>query len=227
MEKSVLVILSGGQDSTTCAFWAKQRFKNIHAITFHYGQKHSKEIQSAFQIARLIPVKNHELISIGPVLKGTSPLVNLNNKVAQYESANKLPGGVEPTFIPGRNILFLTLAANYAASINVSDLVIGVCQEDFGGYYDCRREFIDSMQVSLSQGIYGNNDSFKIHTPLMNLTKKETVELAVSLPGCMEALKYSHTCYNGIYPPCGKCHACILRKRGFEQVGIADPLESL
>jgi 7-cyano-7-deazaguanine synthase len=170
-------------------------------------------------------VKSHEVIDMGPILKGTSPLVNSSNSVGSYKNADELPGGVEPTFVPSRNILFLTVASNRAACLGITDMTTGVCQEDFGGYYDCRRVFIDHMEKSLSEGIYGNPDTFKIHTPLMFLTKKESVELAQSLDGCMEALQYSHTCYNGQFPPCGTCHACILRARGFEQAGIEDPIK--
>lgn len=221
-----LVILSGGQDSTTCLFWAKHVLgkKEIHAVTFDYDQKHAIEIESAKKVAEVAGVASHVIITVGPVLRGTSPLVNPKEEVGTYESTEKLPGGVEPTFIPGRNILFLTLASNLAASLNTDEIVIGVCEEDFGGYFDCRREFIDSMEKSLSQGIYGVDNRFRIHTPLMNLTKRQTVELAVSMEGCMGALAYSHTCYKGMSPPCGHCHACLLRARGFKEAGVDDPI---
>ena len=224
MKSKCLVILSGGQDSTTCLYWAKLKFDEIHCLTFDYGQKHRLEVDCARKIASIAEVSSQEVLEIGSLLKGTSPLVNTDKKVEQYESVNDLPGGVEPTFIPSRNILFLTLASNRAAYFGVKDLVTGVCQEDFGGYYDCRQVFINRMQLAISQGVYGRDDAFTIHAPLMNLTKKQSVELASSLEGCMQALAYSHTCYEGLYPPCGKCHACHLRIRGFEQAGVVDPL---
>jgi len=224
-EKSkCLVVLSGGQDSTTCLFWAKSKFDEVHAVTFDYGQKHSIELESAKKIAKMAGVASHEVIELGPVLKGTSPLVNSDYEVGQYPSHEELPEGVEPTFVPARNILFLTIAANRAACLGITDMVTGVCQEDFAGYHDCRHTFIVAMTKALGEGIYGSDFVFDIHTPLMFMTKRDSVDLACKLEGCMEALAYSHTCYNGQYPPCGHCHACLLRQKGFDHAGIEDPL---
>tara|TARA_R100001530_G_scaffold1886_1_gene3272 strand:- start:41605 stop:42309 length:705 start_codon:yes stop_codon:yes gene_type:complete len=223
--KGALVVLSGGQDSTTCLYWAKNKFENIHAVTFDYGQRHNIEVESARKIAMKADLCSWEVIDIPDILKGTSPLVNKSNVVGQYNSAEELPGGVEPTFIPARNILFLTLAANRATCLGIRDIITGVCQEDFGGYPDCRQIFIDKMKWALGEGINGDPEMFTIHTPLMNLTKKESVKMAVGLGlECIEALSYSHTCYNGEFPPCGKCHACILRQRGFDEAEVIDPL---
>ncbi|MCK5235418.1 MAG: 7-cyano-7-deazaguanine synthase QueC [Deltaproteobacteria bacterium] len=223
---SVLVVLSGGQDSTTCLFWAKEQFpgEDIHALTFDYGQKHAVELNAARKIGKLAGVASHEFVTLGKVLAGTSPLVNSDEEVGQYDSAEELPGGVEPTFVPARNILFLTIAANRAHCLGVEDIITGVCQEDFGGYFDCRRVFIDRMENALSQGIYGVETKLAIHTPLMYMTKKESVEFAIRIPGALHALAYSHTCYNGQNPPCGKCHACILRQKGFDEGNCLDPL---
>ena len=101
-----------------------------------------------------------------------------------------------------------------------------MCEEDYGGYPDCRSDFIGRMEDALVAGIWGaeSDKNIMVHTPLMWLTKKASVDLAISLPGCMEALAYSHTCYNGSVPPCGKCHACLLRAKGFSDAGVADPL---
>jgi 7-cyano-7-deazaguanine synthase len=221
-DNAAVVLLSGGQDSTTCLFWAKKKFKKVHALSIAYGQRHAVEIDAAGNVAAMAQV-TYEHIDLNKVLTGTSPLIS-DNPVGQYENAESLPGGIEPTFVPARNILFLTIAANRAASIGALNLVTGVCEEDFGGYPDCRREFIDAMEEALSLGITGNSGHFKVHTPLMNLSKAESVKMALNLDGCMEAMAYSHTCYNGQVPPCGKCHACLLRARGFEKVGIEDPL---
>jgi 7-cyano-7-deazaguanine synthase len=223
-DRDVLVVLSGGQDSTTCLSWALAKFRKVHAITFNYNQKHDREINSAGIIALKSGIESWEQIDLGPVLKGTSPLVNSDNSVGSYASADELPGGVEPTFVPGRNALFLVIAANRAVALGIHDIVTGVCEEDYGGYFDCRRLFIDCMVNALSQGFFGEFIKFNIHTPLMNLTKKETVHLARNLPGCWELLSHTHTCYNGQFPPCGTCHACILRARGFAEAGEVDPL---
>jgi 7-cyano-7-deazaguanine synthase len=226
-EQKCVVLLSGGQDSTTCLFWAKEQFDEVHAVTINYGQKHDIEIESAKKVAELAGVASHEFVDVGPILSGTSPLVNSDYQVDQYEDVESLPGGLENTFVPQRNSLFLVIVANKAMALKTRNIVTGVGQEDFAGYFDCRNEFIESMEESLSLAGFGNRYSgFEIETPLMFLDKKQTVELAQSLPGCMEALKYSHTCYNGVFPPCGKCHACILRENGFKQAGIEDPIHS-
>lgn len=220
-----LVILSGGQDSTTCLAIAKQQFQEIHAITFDYGQKHSIEIESAQTIAKITGVESHEIIPLGRVLAGTSPLVS-DNPLGKYESPTELPGGIEPTFVPGRNLLFLTLAANRAAVLGIRDLFAGLCEEDFGGYPDCRQSFVDAMALALSEGIWGQPESFKIHTPLMRLNKADSVRLAVDTLGeSFDAvMSETHTCYDGIKGGCGKCHACHLRDRGFREAGIDDPI---
>lgn len=221
-----LVVLSGGQDSTTCLFWAKQNFDEVHAVTFDYGQRHSREIDCAVDVANLAGVVTHEIIAVPDILKGTSPLVNKGEVVESYANATVLPGGLEKTFVPMRNALFLTIAANRAVCLGISNLVTGVCQEDFGGYPDCRRSFIDATEVYIKRALFLEPDRaiFHIITPLMDLTKKQSVDLAVALPDCMDAIAFTHTCYNGQYPPCGHCHACLLRSRGFEEAGIADPL---
>lgn len=146
MQKAV-VVLSGGQDSTTCLFWAVNQGFDVHTLTIDYGQRHVRELEAAAKVAALAgiaPVKQ-EVLKLGPVLKGTSPLVS-DAQLEQYADHNSLPGGLEKTFVPMRNQLFLTLAANRAYCLGTNALITGVCQEDFGGYPDCRRVFIDALQ---------------------------------------------------------------------------------
>jgi len=234
--KKPLVILSGGQDSTTCLYWAKQMpgVQEVHAVTFDYGQRHAAEIQSAQTVAEMAGVASHEFIKLPEgILRGTSPLVNPDYEVGQYESAETLPGGLEDTFVPARNILFLTLAANRAHCLGCDTLVIGVSQEDYGGYPDCRVEFINAMERAICEGM---PKPLLIKKPLITLNKMRTVEMARDLDhahyretgraegGCLDALAYSHTCYNGEFPPCGSCHACLLRAKGFEEAEQYDPL---
>jgi 7-cyano-7-deazaguanine synthase len=224
--RKALVVLSGGQDSTTCLFWALAQDFDVHAVTFNYGQRHSREIESAKRIAALAGISGkHEVVDIGPILKGTSPLVS-GNDLEQYADHNSLPGGLEKTFVPMRNQLFLTVAANRAYVMGCSDLVTGVCQEDFGGYPDCRQEFIDLIEGTCNAGTFceGDQGLLRIHTPLMDLTKAVSVQLACELEGCYRALAYSHTSYDGAYPPVGKDHATLLRAKGFIEAGIPDPL---
>jgi len=224
MSKPVMVVLSGGQDSTTCLFWAKQKFEKVHAVTFDYGQRHSMEIEAAKAVAKLASVESHEVIELGSILIGDSPLVNKAEKVGTYGSVAELPGGVEPTFIPGRNPLFLTIAANRAMCIKADTLVTGICEVDYGGYFDCRLGFLIAMRVMLSHALYGRPLGLHIEAPLLDRSKKETVAMAAGLPGCLEALAYSHTCYQGTFPPCRSCHACLIRLKGFQEFGITDPL---
>jgi 7-cyano-7-deazaguanine synthase len=220
MKGTALVILSGGQDSTTCLFWAKEKFAKVHALTFDYGQRHRQELESATTIAKMAGVP-HEIIELGPLFAGLSPLTNADEKLAEYDSVEKLPGGLEKTFVPGRNILFLAVAANRAYVLGCDSLVIGVSEEDFGGYPDCREDFIEKMKAALTSGL---DSKMQIYVPLMRMNKQQTVVLAQNLPGCLDALAYTTTCYAGSLPPCGKCHACLLRSRGFEQAKVRDPL---
>ncbi len=224
-KRPALVVLSGGQDSTTCLFWAIAQGFDVRAVTFNYGQRHAREIESARKIAELAGVSLHEIVELGPILKGTSPLVS-GNELEQYADHKSLPGGLEKTFVPMRNQLFLTIAANRAYVQGCADLVTGVCQEDFGGYPDCRQDFIDLIQAACNEGTFceGPQGTLEIHTPLMNLTKAESVKLALELPGCYRALAFSHTSYDGAYPPVGHDHATLLRAKGFEEAGVPDPL---
>lgn len=228
MTKRALVVLSGGQDSTTCLFLAKEMGFDLHAVTFDYCQRHVAEIDAAKKVAELADVTSHEIIRLGPILKGTSPLVSDDFDLEQYEDFNSLPGGLEKTFVPMRNQLFLTIASNRAYVLACDVLITGVCEEDYGGYPDCRRTFIDAIEAAGNLGTFTGEDGahqpLKIMTPLMSLSKAETVLLARNLPGCWEALAYTHTSYDGHYPPTGKDHATLLREKGFAEAGLPDPL---
>lgn len=224
----VVVLFSGGQDSTTCLFWALENLsnhkpENIIALAFNYGQKHSIELESAKKISSMADIKL-KILDIKGSLESSSPLLDHNSKLEKNAKLNEFKPGPQATFVPGRNILFLTLAANIAYQFKAKNIVTGVCETDYGGYFDCRESFIKTMQLSLNQGVFGEDFGFEIHTPLMYLNKAMTVNLAMNLAGCNEALAYSHTCYEGIFPPCGSCHACHLRARGFKEAGIKDPL---
>lgn len=231
MPKKALLVLSGGQDSTTCLFWALREGYEVHAVTFDYNQRHRIEIDAAKLVAKLGGVVTHEVIELGPILKGTSPLVS-DNDLEQYADHQSLPGGLEKTFVPMRNQLFLTIAANRAFVLGIDTLITGVCQEDFGGYPDCRQVFIDALENSCNLGTFTGEAGFPygmaIKTPLMNLTKAEAVKMAWNLTtegfNAFGALAYSHTAYDGQYPPTGRDHATLLRAKGFEEADFPDPL---
>lgn len=214
-DKEALVVLSGGQDSTTCLFWAKKNFENVRTVTFDYGQRHKIEIESAVKIAELAEVSNQIIKLSGFAAIGGNALTD-DISVESDLQANGLPN----TFVPGRNLIFLTYAAAYAYNFGIQDIVTGVCQTDYSGYPDCRRDTIDALVTAINAGMEA---SYRIQTPLMYLTKAEIVELAQEV-GALEALSWSHTCYNGSFPPCGECPACSLRAKGFEEASIEDPL---
>lgn len=228
---AALVVLSGGQDSTTCLFWARQYFDVVHAVTFDYNQRHRREIQAAIDVAKIAGVASHEIIELGPILKGTSPLTNPAEELELYEDADSMAeiigDRVEKTFVPMRNALFLTLAANRAVCMGVEHLVTGVCQADNANYPDCRQSFVSAQEVTIAEAL---GRPFNIHTPLMDLSKAQSIHLAMQLdpasliPVPYAALAFSHTAYDGTYPPVSKDHANTLRAQGFLEADVPDPL---
>ncbi len=219
MNAQALVVLSGGQDSTTCLYWALDKFGSnaVEAITFDYGQRHRVERGCAARVAEFAGV-SHKVMPIDTFAAlGGNALTDRNIGVQKEVD---LETGLPNTFVPGRNIVFLTFAAAYAWQRNIEHLVTGVAQTDYSGYPDCRQETIEALQLTIRLGMASN---VVIHTPLMSLSKKETVLLARDL-GALEAMALTHTCYDGRRPPCGECPACELRARGFNEAGIEDPL---
>jgi len=184
-----VILLSGGQDSTTCLYWAKKHFKEIYAIGFDYGQMHKQELIQAQKIANNIDV-NYKIFDVKNLLAPSSLTEKTNHN--KYSKINKkLPA----SFTAGRNLLFLTIAASYGASLGINDIITGVCQTDYSGYPDCRRNTIDAQQLTLTLGI-GIGD-IRIHTPLMYLTKAETWKMAKEL-NCLDVIiNDTLTDYNG------------------------------
>lgn len=234
MMDKALVVLSGGQDSTTVLFLARQYVGPggaVHAITFDYGQRHAIEIEAARTVAEMAGVASHEVVVLGPILKGTSPLTDPDAVLERYTDAEQMDAVIgnrrESTFVPMRNALFLTLAANRAEVLGITDVFLGVCQMDNANYDDCRQVFVDATQDYINTALghdHRGTSPIMLHTPLMLLTKADTVRLARDLPGCWEALAYSHTSYDGTYPPTDMNHANVLRADGFAEAGYADPL---
>ena len=211
--RKALVILSGGQDSTTCLYWAIKKYgkENVSAVGFDYGQRHKKELHCAEDICRDAGI-NYDIIN--------TPIINELSANAltrpEIEVEEKKPDGAPPnTFVEGRNLLFISYAAIYAKTHEITDLITGVCETDFSGYPDCRDAFIKSLNVTLNLAMdYG----FVIHTPLMWLDKAETWQMADEL-GVMDIVyNKTLTCYNGIVGEgCGHCPACHLRKKGYDE----------
>ena len=205
-----IVLFSGGQDSTTCLLWALKKFKEVIAVTFDYGQRHALEIECAKNICREFNIPHHILDM--SLLSQLSPnaLTNHDMKV-ELNHKTKLPS----TFVPARNLLFLSFAGAVAYSKGAKHLVTGVSETDFSGYPDCRDSFIKSMNVTLNLSI---DEDFVIHTPLMWLDKSEVWELSDELGKLAYIQEKTLTCYKGIIGDgCGDCPACDLRRKGYEE----------
>jgi 7-cyano-7-deazaguanine synthase len=230
MTSKALVILSGGQDSTTCLFWAKQRFSEVFAITFDYNQRHVIELDAARKVAEMAGVQ-HEIVKVpNCLISATCPLIS-DAELREFDMDVKLEGVPsekrESTFVPMRNALFLTIAANRAEALGITEIVMGVCQADDTNYDDCRQVFVDSAQQYINTALghdHRDTPAITIHAPLMHRSKAETVELAYQTPGAWEAMAYTHTSYDGKYPPTGHNHANVMRAQGFETAGKPDPL---
>ena len=209
---SALVVFSGGQDSTTCLYWAKTRFERVVALSFTYGQKHVLEVEMARQLAAEAGVE-WSVMDV-PFVGGLSSGCSLTDGSLTIEE-EKPVDACPTTFVPGRNMFFLSIAAIFARERGIYDLVTGVSQTDFSGYPDCRDAFVKSLNVTLN---LATDEEFRIHTPLMWLDKAETWALADRL-GVMDIVRYKTlTCYNGIVGDgCGHCPACQLRRRGLEK----------
>ncbi|GDY14695.1 7-cyano-7-deazaguanine synthase [Planctomycetota bacterium] len=213
---AAVVLFSGGQDSTTCLAWALRQYRRVEAVTIDYGQRHRVELECARAIAERCGVPHRILPCDSFTALGGNSLVS--EEVVR--DGVRQDTGLPNTFVPGRNLIFLCLVAAYAWQRSIANLVTGVCQTDFSGYPDCRQTTMDALQAALRAGM---DWPFTIHTPLMFLTKADSVRLAVDLDA-LPLLALSHTCYNGSRPPCGTCPACLLRAKGFAEAGIADPL---
>ena len=233
---SALVVFSGGQDSTTCLWWAKKHFSEVSALSFVYGQKHLSEIGCARAIADKagVPLEIMEIPVIGrlgknsltdtsvpmdegSVLTGSGPISIDGGSVPMDGGVHdsSVHGGLPNTFVPGRNLFFLSVAAVKARELGINHIVTGVSQTDFSGYPDCRDTFIKSLNVTLNLAM---DAQFVIHTPLMWLDKAETWKMADDL-GIFDIVRNETvTCYNGIPGDgCGHCPSCLLRREGLEK----------
>jgi 7-cyano-7-deazaguanine synthase len=195
-----IVVFSGGQDSTTCLYWALNRFEEVQAITFNYGQKHDIEIQQAAKILERVNVKQI-IVDLNQSLGFLAESALFQSNSEDVGKVNKY--GLPSSFVPGRNGIFLYNAFVYALKVGADSIITGVCQTDYSGYPDCRREFINLLLDTMKAGVFGEKRheqgvcDLTIETPLMYLTKAETFKLAKD-EGCLnEVIVLSHTCYNG------------------------------
>ena len=240
MAKFGVTLLSGGLDSTTVTSYAKEQVDHISAITFHYGQAHSKEVDCAVQIAGIMGIE-HELLDISFLSRVAwySALTNPERfPMPAGRSAEEIGYGVPLTYVPLRNTIFLSLAAAFLESrvlhaievegVDVSKVTASVYMApnalDYSGYPDCRPEFYEAMKVTLALGSKLWTEigvPIKVETPIINLSKAEIVALGMNLGAPLE---YTWSCYEGRETPCGLCDSCILRAKGFAEAGVPDPL---
>lgn len=228
MEDAAVVLLSGGQDSTTCLYYALDRYAKVEAVSFDYGQRHRVELDLAKDQAakndvrwRLLPVE--ALAKLGAASLTNTEIENTEAGAAApagWHASHDLP----PSFVPGRNLLFFTLAAAYAVPRGIETIVTGVCQQDRAGYPDCRAEFVEAMELALRVGM--DTPEFTIDAPLLNRSKAETFLLAFELNVLDEILHNTNTCYEGDRETehawgygCGRCGACVERARGYKEFG--------
>ena len=225
MNKPAIILLSGGLDSTTCAAIAKEDGYDLHGLTINYGQKHNYELKAAKLVAQNFKFNSHAVIDIDLASFGGSSLVSKEIEVPKNRNLG-IKNDIPSTYVPARNTVFLSIALAKAETINAFDIFIGVNEIDYSGYPDCRPEFIlqfEKMMNVATKDAVQNIGKYKIHTPLIKLTKAEIIKKGQQL-----GIDYQITssCYspNKYGQPCGQCDACKLRIKGFYDAGLADPL---
>lgn len=218
-----IVLLSGGIDSCVTATIAKNKYDEVFALSFLYGQKHQKEIESAKKISKWLKLNDHKIINIDPLLFTSSSLVGKNKEIPK-RNLEEIGRGIPSTYVPARNIIFLSYALAYADSIGAGRILIGANAIDYSGYPDCRPEFIKAFQevadVGTKSGVEGRK--IKIETPFISMTKGEIIKRGIEIKA---PLHLTWSCYEGREKACGKCDSCLLRLKGFKEAGYADPIE--
>jgi 7-cyano-7-deazaguanine synthase len=217
--KKAVVLISGGLDSTVAIHLAKSEGYEIYALSFNYGQKHSKEVECAKAIAKKVGAVEHNIVTLQLNLWGGSSLTDSKMEV---ENGDVTRTDIPQTYVPARNMVFLSVAASYAEAIGAQDIFIGVSEVDYSGYVDCREEFIRSMEQAINKGTVMGAELGKkitIHTPFINKTKAEEIKLGEELK-----VDWSLTwsCYRGGEKPCGTCDSCLLRAKAFAEAGVID-----
>lgn len=217
--KKAVIVLSGGLDSTTCMGIAQEQGFELYPITFHYGQRHNREVEQAKQVAEFYKVKDHRIVNLNFLKEiGGSALTD-----EELDVPTDSEDGIPITYVPARNLIFLSLATAYAEVIGAEAIYIGVSAVDFSGYPDCRPEFIASMtqtiRLATKAGTTGTD--LRIETPIIHLSKADTVKKGMELN---VPYHLTTSCYNGEEVACGECDSCRLRLKGFEEAGYTDPI---
>ncbi|MDD4601026.1 7-cyano-7-deazaguanine synthase [bioreactor metagenome] len=216
-----VVLLSGGLDSTVCMAVAHNKGYELYPISFNYHQRHSRELSSAQKVAEYYQASRHLIVETNMDAIGGSALTDSNIEVPNGNVDRK---DIPITYVPARNLIFLSYALGYAEVVDAEQIYIGVNTLDYSGYPDCRPEFIEHFQTLANystKATVQNNKKITIETPLINLTKKDIVLLGAHLKA---PFVLSTSCYNGEESACGTCDSCILRLKGFNEAGITDPI---
>ena len=223
--KKCVVLLSGGLDSSTLCALAKSEGREVHALTINYNQRNVWELNAAREVARVNAVAEHLIFPIDLTLFGGSALTDSSVKLELDVPVENVGKSIPTSYVPARNTIFLSLALGFAETRGASEIWIGVNQLDYSGYPDCRPEYVEAFKkmaaLATKAGVEGQ--SLEIRTPLLYLSKSEIITLGTSL-----GVDYSltRTCYDldqaGL--SCGRCESCLLRKRGFEEAGVPDPI---
>jgi 7-cyano-7-deazaguanine synthase len=219
-----VVLLSGGLDSTTLLAVAREDGFRPHTLTFDYGQRHAAELDAARRVAEVFGVERHLQLAIDLRSIGGSALTG-ESAVPRDRSETDMGSGIPVTYVPARNTIFLSIALGWAEVLGARDIYIGVNALDYSGYPDCRPDFIATFEKTANLGTRAGveGDGFRIHAPLMRLTKADIIRKGLSL-----GVDYSrtHSCYDPAADgaACGRCDACILRRKGFREAGREDPV---
>jgi len=218
-KKRAVILLSGGLDSAVALWLVKSQGYELHTLSFNYGQRHDRELKAATLLSDLAFAKSHKQVSINLGQWGGS---SLTDKSIEIEDGNINRTDIPLTYVPARNMIFLSIAASFAESIGAQDIFIGVSQVDYSGYVDCREPFLTAMQEAINKGtVMGveKNQQIKIHAPFINKTKVEEIILGKEL-----GVPFEHTwsCYRGGEKPCGCCDSCLLRAKAFDVAGVKD-----
>ncbi|UCG80439.1 MAG: 7-cyano-7-deazaguanine synthase QueC [Desulfobacterales bacterium] len=224
--RKAVILLSGGVDSTTAMAFAKQEGYEIYGLSFRYGQLHTLELEAAQRVAKALGAKEHLMIDIDLAKVGGSALTDQID-VPKARTEKEMAKDIPATYVPARNTIFLSLALAWAEVLGASDIFIGVNALDYSGYPDCRPEYIEAFErmanLATKTGIEGRTQ-IKIRTPLIHMTKSEIIQKGIEL-----GVDYSmtHSCYDPSSDgtACGQCDSCLLRKKGFREAGIKDPID--
>ena len=224
MDKKAICLISGGLDSCVSSFIAKEKGYQIYALSFNYGQSHTKELKCAKKIARDLEAKDHLIFSLDLSRFGKSALFNKSQKKIQFKEIDNIGKNIPSTYVPARNTVFLSIGLAYAETINANAIFVGINALDYAGYPDCRYEYLKAFQkmsnLATKCGVEGK--TIIIEAPLINMLKSDIIKTGEEINACIEK---TWSCYRGNEKACGRCDSCLLRLKGFKESGFLDPIE--